>query len=72
MLLRCNMCVDRLHDNASNRTDLLYMREINGVDYLVCKFHLEDGYEQRQQIGKGLVSRDIQGTTAPSESALSD
>ncbi len=39
MLLRCNICVDKLHDKASEKTDVLWLRTINGRDFLVCKFH---------------------------------
>lgn len=47
MLLRCNICVDKLHDNASKKTDILWLRTIRGVDYLVCKFHRRDNHERR-------------------------
>ena len=46
MLLRCNICVDKLHDNASKRTDVLWLRTIRNVDYLVCKFHRRDNHER--------------------------
>lgn len=57
MLLRCNLCVKELHDNASKKTDILWLRKIRGIDYLVCKFHRRNNYEQREQNGKRTVPR---------------
>ena len=72
MLLRCNICVDQLHDNASKKTDVLWLRTIRGIDYLVCKFHRGDYHERREQVSEGLVPSDVQGTSQPNEPALSN
>lgn len=42
MLLRCNLCMASLHNNASKKTDVLWLRTINGRDFLVCQFHREN------------------------------
>lgn len=72
MLLRCNICVDKLHDNASKRTDVLWLRTIRGVDYLVCKFHRRNDHEQRKQVSERVVSNNIPRVSEPDESALSN
>lgn len=56
MLLRCNICVDKLHDHASKKTDVLWLRTIRGIDYLVCKFHRRDNHERRESYGEAIVS----------------
>lgn len=70
MLLRCNICVDQLHDNASKRTDVLWLRMIRGRDYLVCKFHRRDNHEQREQAGARVVSDNVPRPGELDESAL--
>ena len=52
MLLRCNICVDKLHDHASKKTDNLWLRIIRGIDYLVCEFHRRDNHERRESNGQ--------------------
>lgn len=42
MLLHCNLCVKELRDEASKKTDILWLRTIRGIEYLVCKFHRRD------------------------------
>lgn len=59
MLLPCNLCVKELRDEASKKTDLLWLRTIRGVDYLVCKFHRRDYHERRESEG-GRVVQNIQ------------
>ena len=54
MLLRCNRCVDKLHDKASEKTDVLWLRTINGRDFLVCKFH-RGNHENRTEDGERTV-----------------
>lgn len=72
MLLRCNICVDKLHDNASKRTDVLWLRTIRGVDYLVCKFHRRDNHGEREQNSGPVVQDNVLRTSEPNESALSN
>lgn len=72
MLLRCNICVDKLHDNASKKTDVLWLRTIRGVDYLVCKFHRRDSHEQREQDSRPVVQGNVSRVGELDESALSN
>lgn len=44
MKLRCNKCVDEKRDEASRKTDNLWLLSINGREYLVCKYHRKGGY----------------------------
>lgn len=39
MRLRCNLCVAQKRDEASHKTDILWLRTISGRDYLVCRYH---------------------------------
>lgn len=39
MRLRCNLCIEQKNDNAAKKTDILWLRNIRGRDYLVCRFH---------------------------------
>jgi hypothetical protein len=55
MLLPCNLCVKELRDEASKKTDVLWLRTIRGVDYLVCKFHRRDYYERRESESSRVV-----------------
>lgn len=49
MLLRCNLCIDEQRDDATKKTDVLWLRTIRGIDWLVCKFHRrEANYERRE------------------------
>lgn len=70
MLLRCNICVDKLHDNASKKTDVLWLRTIRGVDYLVCKFHRRNSHEQREQTSERLVPGNVSRVSEPDEPTL--
>lgn len=70
MLLRCNICVDKLHDNASKKTDVLWLRTIQGVDFLVCKFHRRNDHEQREQDGERVVRNYVPRPSELDESTL--
>lgn len=72
MLLRCNICVDQLHDNASKKTDVLWLRTIRGIDYLVCKFHRRNDHEQREQNSSPVVQDNVQRVGELDESTLSN
>jgi len=69
MLLRCNLCLEELRDNATKKTDVLWLRTIRGVDFLVCKFHRRD-YVYRKQVSEGVVSNRVPRPSEPNESAL--
>ena len=45
MRLRCNLCVEQKRDEATRKTDVLWLRTIKGHDKLVCRFHRRT-YEQ--------------------------
>lgn len=51
MKLPCNLCVKENRDEASIKTDVLWLRTIDGRDYLVCKYHRgNDGnFEQTRE-----------------------
>lgn len=49
MMLRCNICLKRSHNNASVRTDILWLKTIDGRDYLVCKFHRGADNDERER-----------------------
>lgn len=53
---RCKLCLDRLNNNASKKTDEVYLRTINGRDEFVCAFHKEDKRGNREQNSGGDVS----------------
>lgn len=53
MLLRCNLCVEQLRDEASKKTEILWLRTIRGIDFLVCKFHRRDRYERNESNRQG-------------------
>lgn len=61
MLLRCNLCMASLHNNASKKTDVLWLRTINGRDFLVCQFH-------REKYGN---DENIEGTVSPLSPSVS-
>lgn len=48
MLLRCNLCLEELRDDASKKTDILWLITVRGIDYLVCKFHRRDRHERNE------------------------
>lgn len=56
MLLHCNLCVNELRDEASKKTDVLWLRMINGIEYLVCKFHRRDYYDRPSKAGRVVPS----------------
>lgn len=56
---RCKICLDHLNNNASKRTDEVYLRTINGRDEFVCGFHKEDQRADREQNSKGVVQGHI-------------
>lgn len=39
MKLRCNKCMNDKRDEASRKTDNLWLVTLGNRDYLVCKFH---------------------------------
>jgi hypothetical protein len=51
--MRCNLCLEFLCDAASRHTDELYLKNINGRDYLVCEYHLNGGTNEKSN------SRDV-------------
>lgn len=55
MLLRCNLCIQELRDEASKKTDVLWLRTIKGVDFLVCKFHRRDYYREQKPNSQRVV-----------------
>lgn len=69
MLLRCNKCVGELHDNASKKTDVLWLRTIKGRDFLVCKFH-RGNRENRIKNGERIVPAVPESIQRPSEHLL--
>lgn len=63
MLLSCNLCKKYVKDRHIPKTDNLWLRTINGRDYLVCSFH-RGGYHERQ----AKVSRNSDGVSNPTGS----
>ena len=71
MLLRCNLCLLYQHNNASVKTDVLWLRTVQGRDYLVCKYHR--GFnEHRSKNGEGTISDVSQEIQRSSEYLLPD
>lgn len=52
---RCKICLDHLSNNASKKTDEVYLRTINGRDEFVCGFHKEEKRGDREQNSGGNV-----------------
>lgn len=48
MKLRCNLGLIRLEECAHYKTDILWLRWINGICYLVCKKHRRDNGRHQQ------------------------
>lgn len=71
MLLRCNICLETLNNNATKKTDVLWLRTIRGVDYLVCKFHRRN-YGRPKQTSEGLVPDNLSRVSELDESTLSN
>lgn len=59
MLLRCNLCVEEERDEASKKTDNLWLRTIRGIDYLVCKFHRRDYHESNSKRNVPVVQTSV-------------
>lgn len=53
---RCKICLDHLNNNASKKSDEVYLRTINGRDEFVCGFHKEDKRGDGEQNSGGNVS----------------
>lgn len=59
MRLRCNLCVEQKRDEASRKTDVLWLRTIKSRDFLVCRYHRTKGEDHRGYHGQSNSKRTV-------------